>query len=139
MTSRAATAPSDRGFVFAATSPRYTIMAQRAARNLRMVMPEAQVDLFTDQDIDDPVFDQIHKVDGWDTFNQPNDEIIKRLKGEPGTEVTIAVYRKGWQKTIDYVIAREVIDSYLDSLQGEPRGPITAKTEGVPRRVAADS
>jgi C-terminal peptidase prc len=61
--------------------------------------------------------DQIHKVDGWDTFNQPNDEIIKRLKGEPGTEVTIAVYRKGWQKTIDYVIAREVID--IDSVNFE--------------------
>ncbi|MFT7461688.1 MAG: C-terminal peptidase prc [Pseudohongiellaceae bacterium] len=54
--------------------------------------------------------DQIHKVDGWDTFNQPNDEIIKRLKGEPGTEVTIAVYRKGWQEARDYVIARDVID-----------------------------
>jgi len=61
--------------------------------------------------------DQIHKVDGWDTFNQPNDEIIKRLKGEPGTEVTIAVYRKGWQKTIDYVITREVID--IDSVNFE--------------------
>jgi len=61
--------------------------------------------------------DQIHKVDGWDTFNQSNDEIIKRLKGEPGTEVTISVYRKGWQKTRDYVVARAVID--IDSVNFE--------------------
>lgn len=61
--------------------------------------------------------DQILKVDGWDTFNQPNDEIIKRLKGEPGTEVTISVYRKGWPETRDFTITREVID--IDSVNWE--------------------
>jgi len=54
--------------------------------------------------------DQILQVDGWDTFDQTNDEIIRRLKGEPGTEVTISIYREGWQKTRDYVITRAVID-----------------------------
>jgi C-terminal peptidase prc len=54
--------------------------------------------------------DQVLKVDGWDTYNQTNDSIIRRLKGEPGTEVTISVYRNGWQKTRDFVIDREVID-----------------------------
>ncbi|WP_282026004.1 putative nucleotide-diphospho-sugar transferase [Limimaricola cinnabarinus] len=80
MTSQPAAAPSDRGFVFAATSPRYTIMAQRAARNLRMVMPEAQVDLFTDQDIDDPVFDQIHKVEH--VWHRPKMEAMRRSRFE---------------------------------------------------------
>ena len=80
MTSRAATAPSDRGFVFAATSPRYTIMAQRAARNLRMVMPEAQVDLFTDQDIEDPVFDRIHRLEH--VWHRPKMEAMRRSRFE---------------------------------------------------------
>ena len=61
--------------------------------------------------------DQILKVDGWDTFNQSSDEIIKRLKGEPGTEVTIAVYRKGWPETRDVLITRAVID--IDSVNWE--------------------
>ncbi|GJM20135.1 MAG: hypothetical protein DHS20C15_00500 [Planctomycetota bacterium] len=58
--------------------------------------------------------DQIHKVDGWDTYNEPNDEIIRRLKGEPGTEVTIQVYRRGWQKARDFVIERDAI--HIDSV-----------------------
>lgn len=58
--------------------------------------------------------DQILKVDGWDTYNEPNDEIIRRLKGEPGTEVTIQVYRRGWQKARDFVIERDAI--HIDSV-----------------------
>ncbi len=54
--------------------------------------------------------DQILKVDGWDTYNENNDDIIRRLKGEPGTEVTISVYREGWQKAREFVIERRVID-----------------------------
>ena len=54
--------------------------------------------------------DQILKVDGWDTYDQNNEEIIRRLKGEPGTEVTISVYREGWQKAREFVIRRAVID-----------------------------
>jgi hypothetical protein len=52
-----------RGFVYAATGASYTTLARRAARNLRAVMPKAQIDLFTDQDIADPVFDLIHRLD----------------------------------------------------------------------------
>lgn len=54
--------------------------------------------------------DQVLKVDGWDTYNQNNDDIIRRLKGEPDTEVTISIYREGWQKARDFVIQRAVID-----------------------------
>lgn len=61
--------------------------------------------------------DQILRVDGWDTYNQNSDEIIKRLKGEPGTEVTISVYRKGWPEPRDFVVTRAVID--IDSVNWE--------------------
>lgn len=53
--------------------------------------------------------DQIWKVDGWETFNQDNDAIIRRLKGDPGTKVVITVFRKGWKEEKDFSIARERI------------------------------
>ncbi len=61
--------------------------------------------------------DRIYKVDGWDTHDQSNDEIIKRLKGEPGTEVKISVLRNGWSELRDYVINRQVI--HIDSVTYE--------------------
>jgi hypothetical protein len=51
-----------RGFVFATTGEKYTNAARKAARNLRQAMPEAQIDLFTNQKIDDAVFDRIHTI-----------------------------------------------------------------------------
>ncbi|GGD25642.1 hypothetical protein [Sinisalibacter lacisalsi] len=54
------TAEPEKGFVFATTGESYTILARRAARSLRAVMPRAAIDLFTDQAVDDVVFDQIH-------------------------------------------------------------------------------
>lgn len=52
-----------RGFVFAATGAKYNVLARRAARTLRLVMPQAAVDLFTDTpEVQDPVFDRIHML-----------------------------------------------------------------------------
>lgn len=51
-----------RGFVFGATGDVFITMARRAARSLRQAMPTAQIDLFTDGDLTDPVFDQIHSL-----------------------------------------------------------------------------
>jgi carboxyl-terminal processing protease len=42
--------------------------------------------------------DRVLKVDGWETTDQDLDEIIKRLKGKPGTPVKINVWRPGWTK-----------------------------------------
>jgi hypothetical protein len=53
----------DRGFVFAATGEKYAMLARRAARTLRLSMPDAAVDLYTDQPVTDSVFDRIHPVD----------------------------------------------------------------------------
>jgi C-terminal peptidase prc len=53
--------------------------------------------------------DQIWKVDGWETYGQDNDDIIRRLKGEPGSDVTITVYRPGWKEERDFPITRAQI------------------------------
>lgn len=53
--------------------------------------------------------DQIWKVDGWETYGQDNDDIIRRLKGEPGTDVTITIYRPGWKEERDFPIKRAQI------------------------------
>ena len=61
--------------------------------------------------------DRIYKVDGWETHGQPQEDIIKRLKGEPGTEVKISVLRDGWTELRDFVIKRQVI--HIDSVESE--------------------
>jgi len=55
--------PDSEGFVFATTGEEYTTLARRAARTLRAVTPRCNVDLFTDQIVEDDVFDQIHRLD----------------------------------------------------------------------------
>ncbi len=39
--------------------------------------------------------DKIVRIDDWPTIGQPTDEIIKRLKGRPGTSVKLYVWRNG--------------------------------------------
>ncbi len=39
--------------------------------------------------------DKIVRIDDWPTLGEPVDEIIKRLKGKPGTSVTLYVWRRG--------------------------------------------
>ncbi|MEW6745581.1 MAG: S41 family peptidase [Planctomycetota bacterium] len=53
--------------------------------------------------------DQIWKVDGWETFDKPTEEIIRRLKGPPGSTVTVTVFRRGFKQERDYLITRELI------------------------------
>lgn len=66
------------GFVFATTGAEYTNLARRAARTLRRIMPRANVDLFTDQDITDETFDQIHQVNH--TAHRPKMEALQRSR-----------------------------------------------------------
>ena len=54
--------------------------------------------------------DQIWKVDGWETFNETNDEIIRRLKGLPGSEVVITIYRPGWKEERNFRVIRQEIN-----------------------------
>ncbi len=53
--------------------------------------------------------DQIIKIDGKPTAGITIDKAVEKLRGEPGSKVTISVRRKGEINDIDYTIAREVI------------------------------
>lgn len=61
--------------------------------------------------------DRIFEVNGWSTLDQPDDEIIRRLKGAPGTEVEVTVHRDGWDEPRKFVLVREVI--HIPSVQWE--------------------
>jgi hypothetical protein len=68
------------GFIFAATGEKYTILAQRAARSLRLVMADANIDLFTDQPVNDAIFDQVHQMDRFS--HRPKMEAMRRSRFE---------------------------------------------------------
>ncbi len=53
--------------------------------------------------------DKIIKVDGWDTVGHELQDITKRMKGPAGTNVTLTIYRRGWQKFREFSIKREII------------------------------
>jgi hypothetical protein len=67
-----------KGFVYATTGPAYTALARRSARNLRQAHPNVLIDLFTDQPIEDPVFNRIHKVQ--DDWFRPKMEALLRSR-----------------------------------------------------------
>ncbi|WP_424940778.1 putative nucleotide-diphospho-sugar transferase [Aliiroseovarius sp. S253] len=72
--------PKGNGFIFAATGAKYVNLARRAVRSLRQVMPDAQVDLFTDAELVDPAFDRIHKLS--DSYFRPKMEAMRRTRFE---------------------------------------------------------
>ena len=41
------------------------------------------------------------RVDDWPTVGEPSDEVIKRLKGRPGTTVKLYVWRRGMEALAD--------------------------------------
>ncbi|WP_084860892.1 putative nucleotide-diphospho-sugar transferase [Salibaculum halophilum] len=54
------------GAIFATTGKNYTDLAERAAQSLKDSCPGLAVDLFTDQQVNMPVFDRIHQLeDPW--------------------------------------------------------------------------
>ncbi len=57
-------------------------------------------------------FDRIMKIDSESTLNMPLDDAVRRLRGKPGTEVTVWVAREGkegWAGTRPFVLTRERI------------------------------
>ncbi|MBI5498130.1 MAG: PDZ domain-containing protein [Deltaproteobacteria bacterium] len=53
--------------------------------------------------------DQITKIGDESTINMALDEAVKRLRGKPGTQVTIWVLRKGWTEPRRFAITRAII------------------------------
>jgi Nucleotide-diphospho-sugar transferase len=70
--------PAPQGFVYAATGADYVTLARRSARALRRVEPQARIDLFTDQPLDDPVFDRIVPLD--QASRRPKMEALRRSR-----------------------------------------------------------
>lgn len=66
------------GFVFAATGDQYNILARRAARSLRRIHADAVIDLFSNQEITDPIFDKVHAVSKDTT--RPKMEALRRSR-----------------------------------------------------------
>ena len=58
--------------------------------------------------------DLVVEVDGVPTKGKALDEIVQGLKGNPGTPVTLKVFRRGWKEARDFVVTRETIQ--LDSV-----------------------
>ncbi len=54
--------------------------------------------------------DVITKIDDKDTSNMNFDECVKMLKGEPGTEIKLSVYRESDDSTFDVILTREKIE-----------------------------
>jgi carboxyl-terminal processing protease len=53
--------------------------------------------------------DQIIKIDGKSTAGITVDQAVNKLRGEPGTKVTVTIRRRGEDKDVDYPITREII------------------------------
>jgi carboxyl-terminal processing protease len=53
--------------------------------------------------------DRIVKIDGLVTKDMSLPDAVKRMRGKPGTKVTISVMREGWTEPKDYDITREQI------------------------------
>ena len=53
--------------------------------------------------------DRIVFIDGVPTTNMSSDTAVGRMRGEPGTPVTLTVAREGWSEPRDFPIVREII------------------------------
>jgi carboxyl-terminal processing protease len=53
--------------------------------------------------------DRIVKIDGLVTKDMQLPDAVKRMRGKPGTKVTISVVREGWAEPKDFEITREQI------------------------------
>lgn len=66
--------------------------------------------------------DKILSVNGWSTADQPNDNIIKRLKGPPDTDVTVEIFRRGWTEARDFTMKRGRIEVPIVNTTSLPEG-----------------
>ena len=116
------------GFVFATTGENYTILARRAARTLRQVMPDCNVDLFTDQKITDGIFNRIHHL-SHDWF-RPKMQAIRESRFERSVVLDADIL-----VTADISEVFQILDQCdIAGTQGVARGVGMLKTKSsVPR------
>lgn len=73
--------------------------------------------------------DQIVKIADESTVNMAIDEAVERLRGKPGTPVTISVLRKGWDEPKVFTIVRDIIkvESVTHQLLDDGTGYVKVK------------
>ncbi|MFH2136356.1 MAG: S41 family peptidase [Patescibacteria group bacterium] len=54
--------------------------------------------------------DKILSIDGQDTIDMSLDYAVSIIRGERGTDVTLTIWREGWEKTSDIKITRDKIE-----------------------------
>jgi len=54
--------------------------------------------------------DKILKIDGEDTSNLTLEEAVSKIRGQPGTKVTLTIYRDEWLEPKDFTLIRETIN-----------------------------
>ena len=65
--------------------------------------------------------DRIIKIEGLTTKDMQLTDAVKRMRGKPGTKITISVVREGWTEPKDFEITREQIRvQSVKSMQLEP-------------------
>lgn len=61
--------------------------------------------------------DRIVKINDESTINMPLDEAVSRLRGAPGSKVTLQIERDGWSEPHEFELEREIIN--IESVQHE--------------------
>jgi carboxyl-terminal processing protease len=54
--------------------------------------------------------DMIIEIDGESTYNLTSSDCVKKLKGEPGTEVKIKIYRESSKESKDITLTRAIVE-----------------------------
>src|SRR5712691_3971961 len=65
--------------------------------------------------------DRIVKIEGLTTKDMQLADAVKRMRGKPGTKVTISILREGWTEPRDFVITREQI--HVQSVRSQDLEP----------------
>ena len=88
--------------------------------------PTTQRPMVTSPVVDSPAYragiragDLIMSVDGLDTAGLSTDEIVGRVKGKPGTSLTLAIQPFGQQQTVTHSLERAVVP--IESVLGDVR------------------
>ncbi len=55
--------------------------------------------------------DEITKIDDLFTTNMTIDEAVSKIRGKKGTQVTLTIFREGWENTKEFTITRAVIEA----------------------------
>ncbi len=66
--------------------------------------------------------DKIISIDGESTYKMTSNEAVNKLKGEPGTEVKVTIYREGTKETKEILLKRAIVElKYVKSEMKEDK------------------